>query len=130
MSKQRSEELQQLEYRLEAWARWKRTSGQLPVDGWSSATLLGRMIEQDLAALIHGVGFKPEPDYEDEENIDKAIRSLPDDLGKVIYINYMSMLPQKYKAKKLNITYRTFIDHLSLAKHRVMGYLTGLKKSA
>lgn len=122
--------LQAIEFRLEAWARWKRTSGQLPVRAWNDSTLLGRLIDEDWAALIHGEGFKPEPDYEDEEMINKAIDALPHYLGRVIVKNYLSMLPQTTKAKELGLERRTYNDYLSLAKHRVIAYVDGLKKSA
>ena len=122
--------LQAVEYRLEAWARWKRISGQLPVEAWNSSTILGRLIDQDWAALIHGQGFKPEPEYEDEERIEQAIGALPHYLGRVIVKNYLSFVPQSVKAKELKLELRTYKDYLSLAKHRVIAYVDGLKKSA
>lgn len=130
MANQIDRDMQTIDDRLEAWARWKRSSGQLPVEGWTDATILGRMIDEGWAALIHGYGFKPEPDFQDEEAIDKAIRELPKYLGKVIYINYMQMAPQQFKAQLLKMTLRTYRDYLSLAKHRVIAFTKGLKKSA
>ena len=122
--------LQAIEFRLEAWARWKRISGQLPIQAWNDSAILGRLIDEGWAALIHGQGFKPEPEYADEERIEKAIDALPHYLGRVIVKNYLSMIPQRYKARELGLSIETYKDYLSISKHRVIAYVDGLKKSA
>src|SRR3990167_10717171 len=67
--------LHYVDNRLEAWAAWKKHQNMLP--GIVSCSILGRMIDEDIAALSHGQGWKPEPDYPEEEEVDEGGRRMP-----------------------------------------------------
>ena len=61
------------------------------------------MIDDGIAALSHGQGWTPEPDYPDEEQIDEGLRRMPPHLSRVVIANYTSWAVQEVKVKALNL---------------------------
>ena len=126
--------IQYVNIRLEAWATWRRQQNMLP--GNVSCNILGRMIDEGLAALSHGQGFKPEPEYREEEEIDAALRHMPIHLSRVIVANYTSWHVQEIKLKALNrgkaqserIGLRQYRDYLNIGKYWLHSWLEARRK--
>ena len=126
--------LRYVNLRLEAWAAWRKMLNLVP--GEVQPSILGRMIDEGIAALSHGQGFKPEPEYTEEEEVEAALRAMPTHLSCVIIANYTSWHVHEVKLKALNrgkmksqrLNIRQYRDFLNIGRYWLHSWLEARRK--
>jgi len=113
--------LREIDDRLSCWASWKKR--QNIITEGLHGTILGRMIDEGFASLIHGQGLKREKEYPEEEETNAAIALMPRYLRRVVCINYLSWAPQEEKAKRLKMSHSMYRDYLRMGKVWLHGHL-------
>lgn len=110
-----------VDYMLEAWARW----GKAALPGWPPKTLLARVIECGFTGAAQS---QPIPEMDEAvQAVERAVLRLTEIERRVITKYYIAWEPGEVSARECGVGFDSYRQILKRARGRVADYIEGLR---
>ena len=108
-----TDSLRKIHDRLWRWQRW--VNMRVVIGGYRCP--LGRLQDEQDAAFIHGDGWRPEPEWAEEQATDSAVLALSPPNRRLIERHWLSDLPPTEKCREFRVTIDTYIRMVRVAEY-------------
>lgn len=121
MARVEGDPLRELHDRLWRWQRW--VNMRVVIGDYRCP--LGRLQDEQDAAFIHGEGWKPEPEWQEEQETDRAVLALSPPNKRLIERHWISDLPASEKCKEFGVALSTYYRLVRVAEIALNAVLSG-----